>query len=153
MQHNKTPFGLASLIILYTGIRGAELESLSFDWTAGTFKVKNAKLKKSQKLNTQNIYRTVPIFPALWGLRTRIENEKWIIGPRELSGNFHRYWTEHTIKDLRHTFTTKAREARIDNELVNLWTGHLPGSNVTANVYTHFSMDFQKEEAKKMPIY
>lgn len=153
MARTKTPFGLAGLIILYTGIRGAELHSLTFDWDAGTFTVKNAKLKKSQKVNPNNIYRTVPIFPALWGLKERIQTETWIIKPRELSGNFHRYWKGSSIKDLRHTFTTKAREAHIDNELVNLWTGHLPGKNVTANIYTHFSMDFQKEQAKKVPIY
>ena len=53
------------------------------------------------------------------------------------------------LKDLRHTFTTKLRECEIDNELVSLCTGHGLG-NITASVYTHFSIEFQREQAKKL---
>jgi len=153
MLKDQTPFGLAGLIILYTGIRGAEFESLTFNWTAGTWSVKNAKLKKSQKRNEGNLYRTVPIFPNLWKLRERIETEDWKIKAATLSSKWCNHFSECTIKDLRHTFATKAREAGVENELVNLWTGHLPGKNVTANIYTHFSMDFQKQEAQKLTNY
>jgi len=146
-------YGLAGLIILYTGIRGAELESLTFDWTAGTFTVRNAKLKKSQKANPGNLHRTVPIFPALWDLKDRIENEDWRIHPTRLTNKFKERWSENTVKDLRHTFSSKAREAGIDNELVNVWMGHSAGKNLTANTYTHFSMDFQKKQAKKLKPY
>ena len=52
-------------------------------------------------------------------------------------------------KDLRHAFTTRARECEIDNELVAVWTGHSLG-NITSRVYTHFSMEFQKEQAVKL---
>ena len=144
---------LAYLIILYSGIRGAELESMTFDWEQGTFTVKNAKLKTYQKHNPDNLTRTVPITPGLYSLRSRIETEKWNYKSATLSSKLFLYWTETTVKDLRHTFTTKAREAGIDNELVNLWTGHLPGNNVTANIYTHFSLSYQIEQAKKLPIY
>ena len=147
------PFGLAGLIILYSGIRGAELESLTFDWMKGTFTVKNAKLKRSQKVNPANLYRTVPIFPGLWGLRHRIEREEWKIEARKLSNGFKDVWTENTVKDLRHTFSSKAREAGVDNELVNIWMGHAPGKNLTANTYTHFSMDFQIAQAQKITNY
>ena len=153
MRADRTPFGLAGLILLYSGIRGFELQSLTFDWNGGTFTVKNAKLKKSQKANPNNLYRTVPIFPALWELRERIETEEWIIEDKTLSDNFRKHWAEHTVKDLRHTFASRAREAGIDNELVNIWQGHAPGSNLTANTYTHFSMNFQKEQAKKLLPY
>ena len=146
-------YGLAGLIILYTGIRGAELCSLTFDWAAGTFAVKNAKLKKSQKSNPDNLYRTVPIFPALYKLKDRIQSEDWIISPTRLTNKFKLHWSENTVKDLRHTFSSKARESGIDNELVNVWMGHAPGTNLTANTYTHFSMEFQIEQAKKMIDY
>lgn len=146
-------YGLAGLIILYTGIRGAELESLTFDWENGTFTCKNAKLKKSQRVNPGNLYRTVPIFPALFELRARIENEDWKIHPTRLTNKFKEHWAENTVKDLRHTFSSKAREAGIDNELVNVWMGHSPGKNLTANTYTHFSMEYQKREAKKLKPY
>ena len=146
-------FGCAYLIILYSGIRGAELEKMTFDWEQGTFTVFNAKLKKSQKRNVANLTRTVPIFAGLKVLKSRIETESWRIPARKLSNHLSERWTGTTVKDLRHTFTSLAREARIENELVNLWTGHLPGNNVTANIYTHYSMTFQKTEAEKLGIY
>jgi integrase len=145
--------GLAGLIILYTGIRGAELQSLKFDWTNGTFTVENAKLKKSQKTNPGNLFRTVPIFPALYTLKDRIESEQWKLASATLSSKLSNLWTECTIKDLRHTFASKAREAGVDNELVNIWMGHSAGVNLTANTYTHFSMNFQQKEAKKITNY
>lgn len=147
-------YGLAAIIILYTGIRGAELESLTFNWDAGTFSVKNAKLKVGQKMHKENLYRTVPIFPKLYELRHLIEEcDSWHIEAKKLSNEFSAYWTENTVKDLRHTFISRARESGIENELVNLWTGHLPGNNVTANIYTHFSMEYQQKEAKKLQPY
>ena len=153
MLADSTPYGLAGLIILYSGIRGAELSSMTFDWDAGTFTVKNAKLKKSQKARPENLYRTVPIFPALWNLKDRIISEEWRIVSSTLTQKFPRHFSECTVKDLRHTFTTRARESGIENELVSLWTGHLPGKNVTANIYTHFSMEYQKREAKRLKPY
>ena len=42
---------------------------------------------------------------------------------------------------------------KVDNELVNLWMGHSAGKNLTANTYTHFSMEFQKKQAKKISNY
>lgn len=146
--------GLAGLIILYSGVRGAELSSIQFHWDTGTMDVTNAKLKKSQRKNPLNLIRTIPIFPNLYLLRERIEaSDEWRIKPSTLSCKFCEFWNETTVKDLRHTFTSKAREFGVENELVNLWTGHSAGNNQTANTYTHFSMDFQKREAKKIKEY
>lgn len=153
MLKTENPFGLAGLIILYSGIRGAELQSMTFNWDNETFTVKNAKLKKSQKIKPENEFRTVPIFEGLKQLKDRIQTEEWKIEAKTLSNNFTKFWKENTVKDLRHTFTTKARESGIENELVNIWTGHLPGSNQTANTYTHFSLEYQKKEAKKLEEY
>lgn len=153
VANNNGAIGLAALIILYSGIRGFELQSLKFDWENGTFSVANAKLKKSQKTSEKNLYRTVPIFPALYLIKDRVESQPWIFPPKTLSYEFSKIWTESSVKDLRHTFTTRARECGIDNELVNLWTGHLPGKNVAANIYTHFSIEFQKREAKRLKPY
>ena len=147
-------FGLACLIILYSGARGFELPSITFNWESGTMTMDNAKLKKSQRANPNNLKRTIPIFPALFELRTRIEaTEEWRIKTSTLTCKFCNYWTENTVKDLRHTFITKAREAGIGNELDNIWTGHSAGRNLTANTYTHFSMKYQLREAKKLKPY
>lgn len=143
----------AGLIILYSGIRGAELESIKFDWDNGTFTVKNAKLKQSQKVDKNNLYRTVPIFPGLYNIKSLIEKEDWRTPGKLLSSRFSAAIKICTVKDLRHTFISRARESGIDNELVNVWTGHLPGKNQTANTYTHFSIDYQKKIAKKIKPY
>ena len=67
----------------------------------------------------------------------------------KLCEEFKRFLPNHTLRDLRHAFTTRARECGIDNELVAVWTGHSLG-NITSSVYTHFSMEFQQEQAKKL---
>ena len=146
-------FGTAYLIILFSGIRGAELEKMSFDFEQGTFTVDNAKLKKHQRVIESNLKRTVPIFPDLLEIRERIERNDWRYKAKSISDNLSRVWCESSTKDLRHTFITKARQSGVENELVNLWTGHLSlGNNVTANVYTHFDIDFQKAQAQKVRI-
>lgn len=145
--------GLAGLIILYSGVRSAELPSIRFKWEEGTMDVANAKLKKSQKKNPLNLIRTIPIFPNLYPLRERIEaSDEWR-PKRPFSKYFITVWKENTPKDLRHTFISKAREFGVENELVSLWTGHSAGNNLTANTYTHFSMNFQKIEAEKIKEY
>lgn len=153
IMEDKGSLGLAYLIILNSGIRGAELEKMTFNWEDGTCTVFNAKLKRTQKMYEDNIKRTFPIMPTLYKYRERIENEKWNYKSATLSSKLYLYWTENTVKDLRHTFISKARESGVENELVNLWTGHLPGRNVTANIYTHFSMEYQMKESKKIVLY
>jgi integrase len=148
------PYGIAGLIILYSGVRGHELNSIDFQWDKGVFIVNNAKLKKGQKANPENLKRTVPIFPGLWKLKNVIqESESWKIKPTSLTIYFSKNWKQNTVKDLRHTFTTKAQEAGVPESLVNLWTGHLPGKTVTANVYTHFDVKYQIAEANKITNY
>ncbi|MBQ3115463.1 MAG: hypothetical protein IJC07_00370 [Clostridia bacterium] len=151
MENEPNAFGLACLIALYSGCRGAELETLTFNWSEGTFSIRNAKLKQSQKVNPANLFRTLPIFPQLYSLKDKIESsETWRIRPSAFSDRFGDFWKGNSAKDLRHTFSTCARECGIENELVNVWMGHAPGKNLTANTYTHFSMEFQKDQAKKL---
>lgn len=145
--------GLAGLIVLYSGVRSSELPTIRFDWSAGTMTISNSKLKKSQKRNPLNLVRTIPIFPNLYSLRSRIEaSDEWR-KKVPFSKFFIKIWSEHTPKDLRHTFISKAREFGVENELVSIWTGHSAGTNVTANTYTHFSMEYQKREALKIKEY
>lgn len=148
------PYGIAGLIILYSGVRGHELNSIDFQWDRGVFVVNNAKLKKGQKSNPENLKRTVPIFPGLWKLKDLIEqSEEWRIKPTSLTVYFSKNWEQNSVKDLRHTFTTKAQQAGVPENLVNLWTGHLPGKTVTANVYTHFDVEYQIQQANKITNY
>lgn len=108
-----------------------------------TLTIKNSKLKSYQKEK----YRTVPIFPKY---STTLDKPiKHKANLKQLRIEFKNYCPNHTLKDLRHTFTTRARECGIDNELVAVWTGHSLG-NITAGVYTHFSMEHQQKQAEKL---
>ena len=130
------------LKMLYSGVRPTEVITIQENLVNNTLTVKNSKLKSYQK----NLYRTIPMFPKY----KTIQNYKLEKANLEqLRIEFKKYCPDNTLKDLRHTFTTRARECGIDNELVAVWTGHSLG-NITASVYTHFSMEFMQEQAKKL---
>ena len=132
-------------LYLYTGARPTELQSVKFDWEKGTFSLRNAKLKSYQKVKE----RTLPIFPTLYAIRDEIESAK-IVSEKRLIRYFIANAKGVQIKTLRHTFTSKCKEQGVLPELVNYWTGHTVGSDTSAKIYTHFEMDFQKKEARKV---
>ena len=130
------------LKMLYSGVRPCEINDIKEDFGNNTITIKNGKLKSYQK----NLFRIIPIFPLY---KQVAECDCGKLNPRKLSYEFREYCPNHQLKDLRHTFTTRARECGIDNELVAVWTGHSLG-NITSSVYTHFSIEFQQEQAKKL---
>ena len=130
------------LKMLYSGARPCEVNSIVEDLEANTITIKNGKLKNYQT----NYFRTIPIFPLYKPLAI-VKCRK--INTIKLSQAFKELCPNHSLKDLRHTFTTRARECGVDNELVAVWTGHSLG-NITSSVYTHFSNEFQQEQAKKL---
>ena len=131
------------LKMLYSGVRPSEISDIQEDIENNTLTIKNAKLKSYQK----NLTRTIPIFPKY--KETLDHPIRKYVYLHDLGSDLKYYLPNHTLKDLRHTFTTRARECGIDNELVAVWTGHSLG-NITRSVYTHFSNEFQQEQAKKL---
>ena len=130
------------LKLLYSGCRPCELSGIQENVKDNTLTIKNGKLKSYQKI----LYRTIPIFPKYKPYST---GKGIKVNTQTLSEEFRNFCPNHTLKDLRHTFTTRARECGIDNELVVVWTGHSLG-NITASVYTHFSIEFQQKQAQKL---
>ena len=139
---NGSRFETIYLKLLYSGCRPCELSGIQENLKDNTLTIKNGKLKSYQKI----LYRTIPIFPKYKPYATGKEIK---VNTQTLSEEFRDFCPNHTLKDLRHTFTTRARECEIDNELVAVWTGHSLG-NITASVYTHFSIEFQQKQAKKL---
>lgn len=131
------------LKMLYSGVRPSEISDIEENIENNTLTIKNAKLKSYQK----NLTRTIPIFPKY--KETLDHPIRKYVYLHDLGSDLKNYLPNHTLKDLRHTFTTRARECGIDNELVAVWTGHSLG-NITSSVYTHFSTEFQQEQAKKL---
>lgn len=137
---------LSWLVMLYSGVRPGELSSIQFNWEENTMTIKNGKLKSYQK----NFYRTIPILPLLTPLKSRLETEDWKKNTKTLSQRFPKMCPNYRLYDLRHTFITRAKQCGVSDELVNLWTGHTLGTSVTAKVYTHYTMEYQQKEAKKV---
>lgn len=133
------------LRMLYCGVRACEVNEVEENLEDNTLTIKNGKLKSYQKV----LYRTVPMFPYY---KQNVVGRCKRVDVKHLSMEFSKLCPGHTLKDLRHTFTTRARECGIDNEIVSLWTGHSLG-NVTASVYTHFNMRFQQKQAEKLVYY
>lgn len=138
-----TYYEKAFLKMLYAGVRPCEVNEVTENIEDNTLTIKNGKLKAYQK----NFHRVIPIFPKYQERLTACENKKVYID--ELRRVFKQFCPDNSLKDLRHTFTTRARECGIDNELVAVWTGHSLG-NITASVYTHFSNEFQQAQAKRL---
>ena len=138
-----TPCESVFLKMLYSGVRPGEVNSIKEDPANNTITIANGKLKSYQK----NLTRTIPIFPKYAETLSKPLTKKYNLN--KLREEFKKFCPNNTLKDLRHTFTTRARECGIDNELVSVWTGHSLG-NITSSVYTHFSMEFQQEQAKKL---
>lgn len=134
------------LICLYQGLRRCEIDSTEFNFEENTITVKNGKLKSYQK----NLYRTIPIFPKLKPYLELFKSKVWKkgAGERQLL-KFREIMPEHTLKDLRHTFTTRAKECLVSDEIVSIWTGHSL-KTITSKVYTHYSIEFMQEQAKKV---
>lgn len=57
------------------------------------------------------------------------------------------YLRTHT---LRHTFITRCQEKSIALVVIQAMVGHIEGSSITSDTYTSVSLDFMKEEVKKI---
>lgn len=137
----------ALLFLLYTGVRGSELEKFTIkdvDYDKNTLTIHTSK----QRDKVNGAVRVVPIFPKL---KAVLEMPgKLPVNIKQLQIAFRKVCPEHHLHELRHTFTTRCRECGIDNEITSLWTGHTFVGNTTSTVYTHFSLDFQQLQAKKL---
>lgn len=133
----------AFMVFLYTGIRRNELYSAVFSEDFVT--VENGKRQKGQP----QTWRKIPIAPALKEYLPLLPGDI----PQSndtLSGNFKKIMPKNSLKDLRHTFSTRAQECGIAKELVDVWTAHVDNKDRTSAVYTHFSEEFQLEQIKKL---
>ena len=132
--------------MLFAGARPSEATATVIDWQKETITIKNAKLKRWQKEK----YRELPLFPMLKPYETALKQADSEYTKNYLNDVMQKTLPNHTLKDLRHTFSSRAKECGINPELVNIWQGHSPGTDMTAKIYTHFSMEYQKKQAKRL---
>ena len=131
------------LVVLYTGIRPTEVPSVQIDLQKGAISVLNAKKKQYQKKDR----REIPIIPPLAPYSEEIAAYNFAaIKTVTLCKAFKRVAEKYSLRDLRHTFQTYAR-ITCSKEMVNLWTGHTLGKDMTDKVYNHIPWEEQKKQA------
>ena len=132
------------LLALYAGLRPCELETAEI--VDGFVIAENKKQKRNYKKKKT---KRIPVTPMLRPYLHLFEKDFHVT-----QGNIQRmiydiFKGEHTLKDLRHTFSTRAQECEVPDRVVDMWMGHSPrGTN--AKVYTHFSDEFLLKQAEKV---
>ena len=132
------------LVALYTGTRPSEIPSVILNREKGCISVLNAKKKRFQKKTR----REIPILPPLLPYVDEIAAYDFS-SLKSLSfweKKFKRILPNYEPKDLRHTFQTYTR-LTCSKEMVNLWTGHSLGADMTDKVYNHIPWEEQKKQA------
>lgn len=146
---------------LYSGVRPGELKSVRFITLpdkngeyktttdvndVGAILVENEKLKSYQTQKT----RILPIFPKLKeDMQIYLKTDFTKLYLDNVRRVFKEFSPKHSLKDLRHTFATRAQQCRCNVAIVSIWLNHTSTGNTTQRVYTHFTFEDQIEESKK----
>lgn len=134
------------LVMLYTGTRESEISSVVFDFDKRSVTIKNSKLKQHQK----NFYRTIPLFKQLLPYKDEILSYDFSnINFNRIGKVFKLIFPLYRLNYLRHTFQTFSR-LFASKEIVNLWAGHVLGSDMTDRIYNHIPFEEQLKIADKI---
>lgn len=135
----------ALIFLLYTGIRRSELAGARIE--DGFVSVICAKVRKG--FNEKR--RIIPITPMLarWLPQMNVDKLR-TVRPDALTQAMKRLMPKHHLHELRHTFITRCQECGVPREVVSVWAGHAADNTMTSNIYTHFSPEFMKEQARKI---
>lgn len=139
----------ALLVLLYTGMRRSELQSLRVldeNWLECD--------TSKEKMGRDVVPRKIPVTPMLRKVLPYIDIEK----ARQTNLNtintmIKRLFPHHHTHELRYTFITRCKECGINHELVMLWDGHSFDKDVKTSVvdrgYTDYSEKYALSEAAK----
>ena len=139
----------ALLILLYTGMRRSELQSLRVldeNWLECD--------TSKEKMGRDVVPRKIPVTPMLRKVLPYIDIDK----ARQTNLNtintmIKRLFPHHHTHELRYTFITRCKECGINHELVMLWDGHSFDKDVKTSVvdrgYTDYSEKYALSEAAK----
>lgn len=102
--------------------------------------------------------RYIPLFPAVSEMLERLPKTSETVfntTANAVNCNFKRMKTIHNLHfklhDLRHTFATRCLEDGISTKTIQKWLGH-SRLETTANIYTHVTTDFERDEIAKYNI-
>ncbi|MCM1368645.1 MAG: tyrosine-type recombinase/integrase [Roseburia sp.] len=144
-----SPLKLLFRFYLLTGARPSEALRVAWkDISSATLRIRGTKTDVSD--------RSIPISTALKELLNEIPRTGDRLFPYTY-GTVRYYFDrlrcklsfDMTLKDLRHTFGTRCLEAGVSMKTVQKWMGH-SNYETTANIYSHITTDFEREEAAKL---
>ena len=138
-----TNYELQYLVMLYTGCRPCELETVCFE-REGFLTFRNRKQK-----NNVVAYKDIPITPMLAPYIDKLRAALPLHVPQRLGDYFPTFAPGYRLYDLRHTFATRCQTCGVPQEVVGRWLGH-KSSRLTDNTYTHYPPEFMLEQAKKV---
>lgn len=149
------------LILLYTGMRANELFELPLENVHLDERYLDiTKAKNKSSIRQVPIHsKILPIVQTLYnrGGETLTTNEKGLktqykaFTENALQELNKRYGMKHLLHDTRHTFVTNARTYKVDDLCLKKIVGHSV-KGVTAQVYTHISMDELLTEINKIVL-
>ena len=138
-----TKYELNFMVLLYTGCRPCELETLSFE-KDGFLTFQNRKQKHGAV-----VFKDIPITPMLDPYVDRIRSALPLPKTTEFAKIFSKMVPGYRLYDLRHTFATRCQTCGVPQEVVGRWLGH-KSQRITDDVYTHLPPNFMLEQAKKV---
>lgn len=140
----------AYLICLWQGLRIGELRALTkedIDIEKQKLTINKSQNDQTKENKTKNKYsnRTMPIFEKTLQILQKLtyENNKIINKSKAyVEKHFKEILDKLEIKNitmhsLRHTFITRCQEKNIPLYIIQNWVGHVQGSKVTTQTYTH----------------
>lgn len=137
-----TKYELNFIVLLYTGCRPCELETIAFN-KKGFITFRNRKQRKNKI-----VFKDIPITPMLEPYMERIK-----AAPLPENGSLAKVFSSimpgYKMYDLRHTFSTRCQMCGIPQAVVDVWLGH-KSNNLTGQVYTHLPDQYMLELAKKV---
>ncbi len=136
-------YELTFAVLLFTGCRPCELESLSIE-KDGFLTFRNRKQK-----NNRIAFKDIPITPMLAPYAERLKVSLPLNLTSELGKIFSKIVPGYRLYDLRHTFATRCQTCGVPQEIVARWLGHKT-DRITDNVYTHFPPEHMLKQAKKV---
>ena len=136
--------------VLLTGSRPSEplrLRPEDVDVEHGKLHIRGTK--------TDGADRYIPLFPGIvenLATVTPVNGRYFPMGYDAYQNHFLKLgFPGHSLKDLRHTFATRALEAGVSMKTVQLWLGHST-YEMTANTYSHVQPLYEAEQAAKFSI-
>lgn len=134
------------LFCLYSGCRRNEALDVfreDIDEVKNVIHIHGTKTKLSDRYIPlfEGIRKILPMLPTCGKLFEFL--------PDHVSKCFKRYCKNHVLRDLRHTFATRALEAGVPLKVVQVWLGHSK-IGTTADVYSDVTRELSLNEAQKL---